>query len=142
MVARREDGRIRPGRRAVSRRGALLRSALALLAALGGFSIVVGCASTQTLGARPRVEALSSLKVGESTAADVLLEIGEPTGEGSARFRPEMEPRQVWSYEYTRIRSGWGSEDVEILILLVFLHDGRYDGHLWFGGGPLQIGSR
>ena len=124
----------------MSPREGLARAAL-LLAALA-FPSLVACASTEIIGARPRVESLSGLKLGESTAADVLLEIGEPTGRGSARFRPEMEPREVWSYEYTEARTGLVSMDAKILILIVFLHDGRYDGHLWFGGGPLHVESR
>jgi hypothetical protein len=119
---------------------ALARTLLALLAVLA--TLGPSACATARIGARPRVEALPSLKVGQSTAADVLLAIGEPTGKGSARFQPGMPRVEAWSYEYTEIRQGLGSSDADIAIVVVFLQEGRYAGHLWFAGGPLHVGRR
>lgn len=80
-------------------------------------------------GHPPRVKDLSSLKPGLSTAGDILLTLGEPRGRGLARLSADMtEPRDIWFYEYIET----DSSDINMQILLVFLLDGVYDGHLWF----------
>ena len=76
----------------------------------------------------PRTDPLETLRPGASTKADVLLAIGEPRGHGIARFHAHQVSRDVWFYEFTHIES-WR---VHLKILVVFLHNERYDGHCWF----------
>ena len=76
----------------------------------------------------PRTDPLETLRPGASTKADVLLALGEPRGHGIARFHADQVSRDVWFYEFTHIES-WR---VHLKILVVFLHNERYDGHCWF----------
>lgn len=76
----------------------------------------------------PRTDPLETLRRGASTKADVLLALGEPRGHGIARFHADQVPRDVWFYEFTHIEN-WR---VHLKILVVLLHNERYDGHLWF----------
>ena len=63
-----------------------------------------------------------------ATKADVLLALGEPRGSGGARVSPDSEDEEIWLYEFMRING----KKVSLEILLVFLDEGLYDGHLWF----------
>lgn len=95
-------------------------------------SALVGCAKVR-IGFPPKVERLELLKRGISAPADVLLALGEPRGHGVIRFSPAVAPRDIWLYEYAE-SSG---KRIDLKMLLVFSHQGRYDGHLWFSSGNL-----
>jgi len=77
----------------------------------------------------PRTDPIETLRVGASSIGDVLLALGQPRGNGVVRFPVDPTPRQIWSYEQTRIDEEWR---IHLKILLVFLRDERYDGHIWF----------
>lgn len=74
----------------------------------------------------PRTDPIKTLKPGVSTKADVVLALGEPRGNGMARFRGDQPLREVWYYEFTHIEN-WR---ISLKFLLVFIQNGRYDGHL------------
>ena len=90
--------------------------------------LVSSCSMTVKIGAHPQAGNLNSLKLGESTKADVVLALGEPRGSGVARFAVDNKIRHIWFYEY--IESDGTKAHFEIL--LVFMQDNKYDGHLWF----------
>jgi hypothetical protein len=122
------------GRPALSSRDLYAHPAGLFIAA--AIAALLGC--TSTLGGRPNLEALGSLRRGESGAPEIVLAIGEPTGRGEWQFDPGSAPREVWAYEFSE--RGF-SGDTDVLMLLVLLKDGRYDGHLAFAG-HLEFGSR
>jgi hypothetical protein len=96
-------------------------------------SLLVECAPVIKYGTLPRTDQLTTLKIGVSSAADVLRALGEPRGYGMARLPVDHAPRKIWFYEYTQAE---GSR-VDLEILLVFLHQDHYDGHLWFSSTNL-----
>ncbi len=95
------------------------------------FSLLVGC--TFKFGSLPRTDQLTTLKPGVSSEADVLRALGEPRGYGMARLAVHPEPRKLWFYEYVLVE---GSR-VDLKILLVFVRQDHYDGHLWFSAATL-----
>jgi hypothetical protein len=100
---------------------------LGLFFALG----VMSCfPSTVRHGFPPQIGKLNTLTPGASTTADIVLALGQPRGDGVARFTIEPTPRQIYYYEY--VEAGTYSGKVELSMLVVFVRDGRYDGHLWF----------
>jgi outer membrane protein assembly factor BamE (lipoprotein component of BamABCDE complex) len=86
------------------------------------------CASTVKFGSPPLIERLDSLRVGESTPADILLALGEPRGDGRTAFAELPEPRDIWFYEH--IESD--GKHAQVTILVVLTHEERYDGYMWF----------
>ena len=112
--------------------GRLCRYGLPILFALVIQAVLVGCAKIR-IGFPPKVERLEMLKTGISAPADVILTLGEPRGHGVIRFSPALTPRDIWLYEYAE-SSG---KSVDLKMLLVFFHQGRYDGHLWFSSRNL-----
>ncbi len=112
------------------RRGRWLAAAVAVLLVV---SLTEGCAPTSKIGSPPRTDRLGALTRGVSTAPDVLLALGEPRGRGAMRRSTIIEPRTIWLYEYTEAGGG----RVDLTILLVFFHQERYDGHLWFSSVQL-----
>ena len=92
---------------------------------LGGLA---GCTPTVTYGVKPQTERLEKLVVGQSSAADILLTLGEPRGTGVAHLSKELPSRDVWFYEF--VKSDGATVTLDVLI--VFLLGDRYDGHLWF----------
>ena len=100
----------------------LTRVALIALA-----SFTAGCTSV-TYGVSPHTERLEQLKPGESTASDVLLTLGEPRGKGAAHLAPDLPPRDIWLYEFTKTEG----TDISLKMLLVFMNADIYDGYLWF----------
>lgn len=101
------------------------------LALLG---LLAGCAPTIKYGSLPRTDRLDTLRAGVSSTGDVLLALGEPRGSGMARLiSVDQTPRKIWFYEYTEAQ---GSR-IDLKILLVFFHQERYDGHLWFSSAQL-----
>lgn len=90
---------------------------------------VVPLAACSTVGVAPNIDHLEELSPGVSTAADILRLLGEPRGRGVARMTADFEPRDVWFYEQLQLKA----EDQFLRMLLVFVKDGLYDGHLWYG---------
>src|SRR5260221_1757633 len=98
------------------------------LGAAGLTSFFLGGCATVPPGSPPHVDRLAQLQPGQSTSGDVLLLLGEPRGRGAARLAADMEPDQIWFYEY-EVRDG---KKVEAKILLVYMREDLYDGYLWF----------
>lgn len=73
-------------------------------------------------------EGLDSLQLGQSTHADILLALGQPRGNGSVHMSQHPAPRDMLFYEFLKLKG----KNVEIEILVVFILDEHYDGHLWF----------
>jgi hypothetical protein len=96
---------------------------LPLLVAFGATACI-----SLTYGVPPNVDSLSSLTVGDSSKADVLLALGEPRGYGQTSSYRDLDPREIWFYEY--IKGGTSTARFEMLV--VFLFDDKYDGYLWF----------
>jgi hypothetical protein len=96
-------------------------------------ALTTGCASSARFGTPPRVEDLATLAVGQSSPAEILLALGEPRGHGGARFPLDPVLRPVWFYEYVQAEGG----HTDLSVLIIFLRDDRYDGHLWFSASQL-----
>lgn len=109
----------------------VLRRGLAI-----GFVVaaLAGCATSTSIGSPPKYSALASLTRGKSSEDDVSRALGTPIGRGEMRTGRVMEPTTVWSYEHT-VASAGGK--VDFGILLVFVREGRYDGHFWFSSASL-----
>jgi hypothetical protein len=88
------------------------------------------CTQSVTYGVKPQTDRLSTLVRGKSTAADVLLALGEPRGKGSARLaeEPNSARRDILFYEYLQS----DGSTVNLKMLVVFMREGTYDGHFWF----------
>ncbi len=95
--------------------------------------LLSGCATTMRVGTPPRTDRLKGLTVGVSTGEDVLRALGQPRGSGAARNSSVPEPLKVYSYEYMEAEG----LRIGLKLLLVFIRDDRYDGHLWFSSGQL-----
>jgi hypothetical protein len=95
---------------------------------LACLAVFVGCAQTLKAGSPPRTDQLHTLKLGDSTKADVLLALGQPQGDGMVRSAVEPTPRTIWFYEYSEVVG----KVIGLKILLVFFDQEKYDGHLWF----------
>ncbi len=92
--------------------------------------LVAGCGDFRMeVGRRPNLDPLeTSLRVGQSSSADVLAALGTPEGKGMAMLPIDAKPRMVWSYYYEE-----GSmKDDRRIFLFVFLIEDRYDGYMWF----------
>ena len=82
---------------------------------------------TIKLGSQPKTDSLETLKVGTSIHADVLLALGQPRGEGAARFTFGPNLRNIWFYEYAEAAGSFTRQKT----LLVFFNEQKYEGHLW-----------
>lgn len=111
-------------------RDGMLRHVMIGLLAAG---LLSGCATTMRVGTPPRPERLKELTAGVSTTGDVLRTLGEPRGTGAAHSSLVREPRKILYYEYVEIEGLRTS----FTMLLVFLREDRYDGHLWFSSAQL-----
>lgn len=121
---------------------AMLRCA-AIVSVLAVGSLVAGCSDVKAVGGtKPNLEALEgTLRIGESSAAEVRAALGEPTGSGMMMQPIDDSPRTMWSYYYERDRftgAGGGDSRFETrrTFLFVFFKDGRYDGYMWFSSHP------
>ena len=101
-----------------------LAVALALISLIGSSA----CAPQAAIGRRPPLADLAGLEVGRSSASDIERALGKPRGFGFARLRGDLPRCRIWFYE--RVDASRG--EIRMMILLVFLHDEKYDGHLWF----------
>lgn len=100
-----------------------------------GCALVVasGCATTISFGSMPRVDRLQVLKVGASSAGEVVAALGEPRGRGQSKFEADFPETQVWLYEYMQS----DGRKAKLKMLLVFMHNDLYVGHMWFSSGQL-----
>jgi hypothetical protein len=95
--------------------------------------LLSGCATTMRVGAPPRTDRLKGLTVGVSTAQEVRQALGEPRGSGMARGSAIQQPRRILYYEYMEAEG----QRIGLTLLVVFLHEDRYDGHLWFSSAQI-----
>ncbi len=96
--------------------GWLLSAAFAVLA-------VVPSACVFQSGSLPQTERFAELRAGVSTKEDVRSTLGDPQGNGAARFTSALEIREIWLYHY--------AIHADVATLLVFFNENRYDGYLW-----------
>ena len=99
-------------------------------------ALSVGC-MTIHYGVNPHTERLADLKPGASTAADVLLTLGEPRGKGAAHLSPDLPLRDIWFYEYLEANG----TDIDMKMLIVLMNGDRYDGYLWFSSKDKPVQS-
>ncbi len=104
-----------------------MKQKFCMLLMLGYAMVTSGCISLK-YGVSPNTNALNSLHVGESSKSEVLLALGEPRGSGKTSSYSDMNPRDIWFYEYVEA----GMSGARIEILLVFMEHDLYDGHLHF----------
>lgn len=107
-----------------------MRLALIFLAVL----FLSACAGpSMTIGRPIATQRLAELMAGVSSEKEVLAALGEPTGRGMWRWAGEQRPLDLCVYDFQRRHSS----ELEMAILIVFLKDGTYVGHYWFGANPL-----
>lgn len=117
----------------VLRQACAARHALVVTIAL--LAAACGPPPTLYMGSQPRVEGLKQLVSLKSTTAEVVSALGEPRGYGMMRHTPDQPVRPVLVYEYVQVKGG---EQIGMNVLLVYLDEGRYDGHLWFSARELM----
>lgn len=105
------------------------------------FLLAAGC--IWTVGARPVTEALeTTLRPGESTPAEVVAALGEPSGRGGVMLPVlDKRARESWTYYFEKgyvkdARGGGVDVDTRRTFLFVYFDDGVYDGYLWFSSLP------
>ena len=96
-------------------------------------AMIAACAPTIEYGSKARTDALETLTISSSTAAEIESALGKPRGYGVARFALDLVPRDLWFYEYVRT----DGKVIDLKILIVLLKDDRYDGHFWFSSVEL-----
>ena len=106
-------------------RGPFLRTGLLLM--LLTF-LLGGCAPSFSFGNTPRINRLSELRRGVSTASDVRRVLGEPRGKGATHIPVGM--RALWLYDSGSFDGN--SRRNQLRFLLVFMDGETYDGYLWF----------
>lgn len=99
-----------------------------------GLLMLSACSTTMSFGSMPRIDSLQTLTIGTSKADEVVRALGEPRGHGQAKFGPDLPEQQVWQYEYMQSD---GSK-VQLKMLLVFMNEDTYYGHMWFSSGQLM----
>jgi len=112
--------------------------ALRLAIAVTMLGVVVGGCETRAIymGSQPRIEGLGKLVPQQSTLSGVQQTLGQPRGFGKMRHSPDLPVMDVLAYEYVRFKG----DQAAISILLVYLDDGLYEGHLWFSAQELIRG--
>lgn len=80
---------------------------------------------------------LSQLKQDRSTVQDVRKMLGEPSGYGKMRLKPDSELLDVWCYQYGKFK---GSDVYENTVLIFIDNDDIYQGHLAFIANALVEG--
>jgi hypothetical protein len=110
-------------------------------------SFTAGCSgaySRARVGNRPNISLLeNSLRLGESTRADVAAALGEPFGRGIAMLPVDPRPNAgaMWSYYYEEdlvrdIMSQQPSGESRRIFLFIFFDGNIYDGYMWFSSLP------
>ncbi len=111
--------------------------------------LAAGCSGIRyTVGTRPVTEALeTTLRLGESTPAEVIAALGKPSGQGGVMLPVlDKRARKSWTSYFekgpvlARERGQLPTQppDVEMrrTFLFVYFDDGVYDGYLWFSSLP------
>ena len=100
----------------------------------------IGCAAPPTIYYGIPIDGmnkLAQLKQDIATVQDVRNMMGEPSGYGKTRFKPDLELLDVWFYQYMESKGG----DAHINIVLVFIDKNNiYQGHLAFISDTLVEG--
>ena len=100
-----------------------------ILALLLFFFQVTGCAPTITIGKMPKIDVLASFTPGVSSIEDIRNGLGEPHARGMSRWSIDKEiPAKIWEYQFTKA----SGRQIQFTLLMVFIREGHYDGHLWF----------
>jgi hypothetical protein len=101
--------------------------------------LCTGCISARFhLGNPVQTEPLeTTLRIGESTPADVLRVLGPPMGKGRSFLPIDASPRTVWAYGYGEavIQSN-ETKDIRVTQMWIYFDGERYDGYLWFSTLP------
>ncbi len=97
-------------------------------------SMAAGCGNIQIrFGKRPDTDVLEkSLRLGESTRADVRTALGQPSGKGRAMLPFDLKPRTMWSYYYEE----GDLKEARRIFLFVYFDQDRYAGYMWFSSLP------
>lgn len=98
---------------------------------VGGASFLMAAnpALGQTIGERPRIAGLATLRSGVSTKAEVLAAMGiAPRGYGFTRYTADQPLRNLWSYEFMQIQGA----QIGLQIVLIFFREDVYEGYFWF----------
>ncbi|MEE9123908.1 MAG: hypothetical protein V3U14_05340 [candidate division NC10 bacterium] len=97
-------------------------------------SMAAGCGNIRIrFGKRPDTDVLEkSLRLGESTRADVRTALGQPSGKGRAMLPFDLKPRTMWSYYYEE----GDLKEARRIFLFVYFDQDRYDGYMWFSSLP------
>ncbi len=91
--------------------------------------LMVGCIDRIRIGNRPNPDVLEgSLRLRESTPADVVAVLGQPYGKGRAVLPIDSTPRTMWSYYYEE----GDLKDSRRIFLFVYFDKDLYDGYMWF----------
>ncbi len=109
----------------------LMRQPLSLACGLALASSILLSACTAprvTMGWPTPTQSLDRLVPETSTASEVRSVLGRPRGTGLTRHTPEDPLRRIWVYEYSQVKG----DQVGLDVLLVYLQDERYEGHMWF----------
>ena len=112
---------------------ASVRRAAAGVIAACAIASTAACTTTMTFGSVPRVDRLQALKAGASTSREIAQVLGEPRGQGRAKFQADFPEADVWFYEYMQS----DGQKAQVKMLLVFVHENLYTGHMWFSSGQL-----
>jgi hypothetical protein len=100
-----------------------------ILGLLVFFFQVTACAPTITIGKMPKIDALVNFTPGVSNIEDIRNGLGEPHARGMSRWSIDKEmPAKIWEYQFTKASGG----KIQFTLLMVFIREGHYDGHLWF----------
>lgn len=92
-----------------------------------------GCIDRIRIGNRPNPDVLEqSLRLGESTPADVVAALGQPYGKGRAVLPIDSNPKTLWSYYYEE----GDLKDARRIFLFVYFDHDHYDGYMWFSSLP------
>lgn len=103
-------------------------------AVAAGLLMLSACSTTISFGSMPRIDSLQTLTIGTSKADEVIRALGEPRGHGRAKFRADLPEQEIWQYEYLRSDGA----KAQAKMLLVFMHQGIYYGHMWFSSNQLM----
>jgi hypothetical protein len=115
------------------------RRALATALLIASSLLATGCISARLeMGRRVDPGLLETrLRIGQSTRADVLATLGEPSGRGRGLLPIDAAPKTVWAYYYEEgVIESSELKDSRRLFLWVYLDGDRYDGYMWFSSLP------
>ena len=100
------------------------------------------------MGYFPDTSPLDAFVRGQTESSEVLAALDAPTGIGGATLPPDHRIQQVWFYEdieatdITSQPGGFMHMDMRHRILLVFFHNDRFDGFMWYSNAGLLQGKQ